>query len=91
MKKVIMQPGRRYRGYGYINEYGEMKFEPAQQSDSPNLMRVVDTAHDVTLYESGTKYKISVRLSKGGGRNGLIKQLLRQLDIASLMLAKYIN
>lgn len=86
-----MQPGRRYRGYGYINEYGEMKFEPAQQSDSPNLMKVVDTAFNVTLYESGTKYKVSIRMEKGGSRRDLIRLFLRQMDIASVMLAKYMD
>ena len=90
MRKITMEPGKKYSGYGYINEYGEMHFEPSQPSTTENRLKVVFSTEDYSIYETGNFFKLSMKLKKDGERSMAYKRLLLVFQSALAQLAKYI-
>lgn len=62
-KMEILQ-GRKYRGFGFINEYGEWTFRPCVPGDNPSGLKLVCEVNNVSLYESKGLYKIIVKMTK---------------------------
>lgn len=92
-EKMKLEPGVKYRGWGMVNEYGEVTFEASQPTTNPNGMKIVREDEDFTLYESSNYWKASVRLSKSGGltREQMLKQFASKLWAAVWTLGKYVN
>lgn len=63
-EKMRMEPGVKYRGWGMVNEYGEVTFEASQPRRNPNAMRIVRDTDDVTLYESLNYWRLTLRIDK---------------------------
>ncbi len=65
MKKEAMVPGRRYRGYGFINEYREFTFEPEDKGAHAGRTKSIctQTFADGCIAMSETKNLIIVRLN----------------------------
>lgn len=63
-EKMRMEPGVKYRGWGMVNEYGEVTFEASQPRHNPNAMRIVKETEDVTLYESLNYWRLTLRIDK---------------------------
>ena len=66
MKKLKMEPGRKYRGTAWINEYGEIQFRPEQKGTKPNNMSVVLEHEEFTIYESKDLFKVTFKFPKIG-------------------------
>lgn len=90
-QKIIMEPGKKYRGYGYINEYGEMHFEPTQQGASPNNMKIVRHDADYTLYESKNYWRMSVKVKKSNDKMTIISNFILAMQRATVMLRSYLS
>ena len=93
-KKIKMEVGKRYKGYGTLNEYGEYTFEPCQVMDEPHeRMKIVQSQGDTTIYESKNFFRISVRLSKTEAKNNylnLIHMVSTEIMRAVYKLKEYI-
>ena len=48
-KKIKMEVGKRYKGYGILNEYGEYTFEPCQVVENPKNMKIVQAQGNATI------------------------------------------
>ena len=60
-----MEVGKRYKGYGVLNEYGEYHFTPCQKLEpSEKNMKIVRTNGSATLYESKNNFRLSVNVPK---------------------------
>ena len=64
MNKLQMEPGRKYRGSAWINEYGEIQFRPEQKGTKPGNLKIVAEHESFTIYESRDIFKVAVRFSK---------------------------
>lgn len=84
--KIVMEPGVRYRGSAWINEFGEIHFMPEQKGSRPTNMRIVWTEGDTTIYESRKFFRISVQVPK---QANIMQVLLDKVSSASLTLARY--
>jgi len=91
-RKMKMLPGVKYKGYGMLNEYGEITFELIQPGvPNPNSMKIVCEGPNTTLYESKNYWKASVRVPKLCDKNDTILQFTRYMWTVVQMLHKYIS
>lgn len=88
-----MEPGKKYKGTAYINEYGEFDFTPYQQGTRENGMKVVREGQDYSIYESSEWLKISVKVKKQTGQNVLqvAQMMMQKFTSAVFNLKRYIN
>lgn len=64
-EKIEMEVGKRYKGYGMLNEYGEYMFQPCQKLEpSERNMKIVSSNGNATLYESKNCFRLSVTIPK---------------------------
>lgn len=52
-----MQPGVKYPGYGFINEFGEFQFTPAEVGSRKEQKKLVKETNDSSVYKTN-KYII---------------------------------
>lgn len=62
MQKRIIEPGKKYRGSGCLNEYGQWTFTPDGIGTKPDNMKVIkeNRAENFSLYESRRLYVIKI-------------------------------
>ena len=93
-QKIKMEVGKRYKGYGVLNEYGEYTFEPCSVMDErQERMKIVQAQGETTIYESKNYFRVSVRLSKKEAKNNytfLIHQVSTEIMRAVYKLKNYI-
>lgn len=89
-QKMTMQPGKKYRGWGFINEYGEVHFEASQPDDNPRRMRLVHTNESCSIYESGDHFRIAIKIRKSSERMDMVRDFLDKIQIAATDITKYI-
>lgn len=64
MKKIKLEPGKKYRGVAVVNEYGEINFTPTQEGSRPDQKRIVKEADEYTIYETKNLVIASLRLKR---------------------------
>lgn len=64
MNKLTLEPGRKYRGSGWVNEYGELHFRPEQKGSKPNNMHLVYEGEDISISESSNFFRVSIKIEK---------------------------
>ena len=64
MQKMKMEPGRKYRGTAWVNEYGEIQFRPEQKGTKPKNLKLVLESDSFSIYESAHIWKVSVKFDK---------------------------
>lgn len=64
MQKQTLQVGRKYRGSGWVNEYGELHFRPEQKGTKPTNLHLVQEHENYSLYESDHIFKVVIKFEK---------------------------
>ncbi len=88
MKKINLEPGVKYRGTGWINEYGEFQFTPQQKGSKPSNLKVVHQEGDYAIYESAHLWQVKVSFAK---ENLDIANFLRVFTAACNKLVGYLR
>lgn len=86
--KITMEPGVHYRGSAWINEFGEIHFQPENKGSRPSNLRVVYQHEETTIYESRRFFRISVQIPK---TNNMLQKVLDVFSKASFTLIRYLN
>lgn len=89
MKKLNLVPGKKYKGYAILNEYGEINFTPAQVGSKPDQKKIVVEHDDYTIYETKNLIISSIRLSRDLSFMQRITTLLQIIDKLLLEFKKY--
>lgn len=63
-QKLQLEPGKRYKGYFWINDYGEIQVKPTAAGTKPMNMKIVLETNLFTLYESKNLFKVSLKIEK---------------------------
>ena len=71
--------GKRVLGYGMLNEYGEIVFEPTKVGSREGVIRIVKSNDDYTLSTSKKKVIIHCSLKKQNGLP-LLNDFLRNVN-----------
>jgi hypothetical protein len=64
MNKMNLEPGVKYRGTGWVNEYGEFQFTPEQKGSKPSNLKIVHQGNDFVIYESAHLWQVKVNFKK---------------------------
>ena len=60
-----MEAGKKYRGYGLLNEYGEFEFVPEETGSRKGVQKVVRTTAYYTLSVTKKNLILHINISKG--------------------------
>lgn len=88
-RKIELIPGKKYRGTGCLNEYGEFDFTPENKGSKPNNMKLIKETEDFSLYESKDMIKVSVKIPKLSKKSELISQFMKSFTNAVVELKNY--
>lgn len=64
MNQLRLEPGKKYRGTAWVNNYGEIQFRPEQKGTKPSNMHIVVEHETFTIYESKEIFKVAVKFDK---------------------------
>lgn len=86
-----MIPGKRYRGYGYLNEFKEFCFEPEDTGSRAGAIKQICTREGVSVSESKNYLLIHIKMEKckdalqrillAGKKYNIIVKILQDYDI----------
>lgn len=79
-----MIPGKRYRGYGYINEYKEFIFEPENTGARAGAIKQICSRDGVSVAETKNYILIHIKMDK-------YPDLLKRLGALSKIFNNIIN
>lgn len=88
-KKMNLEPGKKYKGVGWVNEYGQHFFEAYQKTESPNNMKLIKETESFSLYESGNFLKVAVKIEKQADKFEMIKTFMSAFQLACVELKNY--
>lgn len=75
MKKLNFEVGKKYRGYGFINEFGEFEFTPEQTGANKGQVTPLRSTEDYNLSYTKKYVLIHMKLEKRSPIE-LIKKLM---------------
>ena len=59
-----LEPGKKYKAYAVLNEYGEIQFTPSQIGSKPDQKKIVKEGDDYTIYSTKNFVIASIRLPR---------------------------
>jgi len=86
MNKMNLEPGVKYRGTGWINEYGEFQFTPEQKGTKPSNLKIVVQESNYTIYESAHLWQVKLNFPKS---NDDTSRFMSIFTVACSKLVKY--
>lgn len=89
LKEQELVPGKRYKGYGWVNSYMEMFFRPqAEGSHAGQIKKVAET--DRCKLSLSKKYVLlNIRIPRGTGRTYYFRQIMSIVDEMLEFINKY--
>ena len=87
--KETMIPGKRYKGYGFINEYKEFCFEPEDTGSRAGVIKQIAVREGVSLSETKTLLLIKIKVEKVATRLDLLKSVSNAYNTIVKLLKEY--
>ena len=84
-----MIPGKRYRGYGFINEYKEFCFEPEQTGAHEGREKSVCVRDGVRVSATKNLVIVKFNLEKQEEKSAYIKRLVQIYNTISKIIRDY--
>lgn len=75
-KRLDLEVGRKYRGYGLINEYGEFEFTPEETGSRKGIMKTVKEAEGYSIKTTEKLVIVHFSLEKKDKSMVMIKMLM---------------
>ena len=75
-QKIEIPVGRKVRGYGLLNEYGEFEFTPEQTGIKAGAVKVVKQAENYTVSNSKNCLIVHINVRKGE-KMAMMKSLMQ--------------
>lgn len=79
-KRLELQAGVKYRGYGYINTFGEFEFTPEQTGSRQGKRRMLKEGENFTISETTGMRIFHITLPKELSGINLIKEFLSVMN-----------
>lgn len=87
--KETMVPGKRYRGYGYVNEYKEFCFEPENTGSREGIIKAICARDGIGISETSKHLLIRVKMAKCNNLLDRLKELARVYNQIVKILREY--
>lgn len=88
-KKIDLQPGVKYKGYGFVNEYGEFEFTPEQTGSRKGQKRFIKTGDRYTVSETRDLVIVHISVPKVTPKLKLVKDYLEVVNQTLLIIKDY--
>lgn len=87
-KKIDLPPGKKVRGYGMINDYGEFEFTPEQTGVRQGKYRVVKEGDDFSIAVTDRLILIRQRVERKNGL-ALVSEFMKSVNNVLMTLREY--
>lgn len=87
--KKNMEPGKRYRGYGFINEYNEFCFEPENTGSRAGLVKQITVRDGVSLSHTRDNLLIHIKVQKSHDVVTLLRNVMSKFNIIGKLIQEY--
>lgn len=87
--KEQMKQGVKYAGYGFINEFNEFQFTPANTGSREGQKKLVKEDAGFSVYKSKKCVIVHIRIDRDVERNKLISKFLEIINRIMLVFNKY--
>lgn len=88
-KKEQMEPGKRYRGYGFINEFKEFCFEPELTGSRAGREKVICAREGIRVSETKKLIIVKFNIQKEDKKELYFKELARVYNEITKILQRY--
>lgn len=89
MKKIKLEPGKKYKGYAILNEFGEINFTPSQIGSKPDQKKIVIEENDHTIYTTKNWLIVSIKIQRDLTFMARISALMKVCDNIMQNFKKY--
>lgn len=79
-QKLELKAGIKYRGYGFINDFGEFEFTPEQTGSRMGKRRLIKEGENFTISETSAVRIFHLTLPKSLSGLDLIKEFLNTMN-----------
>lgn len=87
--KKDLVPGKKYRGYGVMNEYGEFTFEPEETGANAGRQKQISSQDGVTVSHTKDNLLIHIKVPKCPEKYKLILTLMHKFNILTDIIKSY--
>ena len=84
-----MIPGKRYRGYGFINDYKEFCFEPERTGSHAGQIKEVVVRDGIRVSESKKLVIVKLNIDRQPDKLAYLKVLARMYNVLSNIFQEY--
>lgn len=88
-KKLDLQPGVRYKGYGFVNEYGEFEFCPEQTGSRKGQKKCIKTGSNYSVYSTRELVIVHITQSKKPEKLKMMNEYLNTVNETLRILRDY--
>lgn len=88
-QKFDFEVGKKYRGYGYLNEYGEFNFDPEKTGSRSGVIKNIATREGVSLSHSKNFLFVYLKIHKTKSICNYFSEITKKLDVVFKMLRTY--
>ena len=89
LKKGQLEVGKRYRGYGVLNEYGEFSFEPENTGIRAGVIRQIAVRDGVNLSQTKDNIIVHMKIRKSTNQRDYLRDIMRKVDVLLGLLKEY--
>lgn len=88
-QKESMIPGKRYRGYGYVNEFKEFFFEPEETGSREGVIKSICNRDGISLSETKNLILVRMKMPKCTNVMDRLLNLAKMYNIVVNVLKSY--
>lgn len=88
-RKLDLEVGRKYRGYGYLNEYGEFQFEPENTGSRKGIIKAIASREGVSLSQTRDYLLVHIKINKMGSICNYFSEITKKVDILIRLIKDY--
>ena len=89
LKKGQLEVGKRYRGYGVLNEYGEFSFEPENTGIRAGVIKQIAVRDGVNLSQTKDNIIVHMKIRKSNNQRDYLRDIMRKVDVLLGLLKEY--
>lgn len=88
-RKGQLEVGKRYRGYGVLNEYGEFTFEPENTGSRAGVVKQIAVRDGVSLSHSRENIIVHMKIRKSESQRAYLRDIMQKVDVLLGLLKEY--
>lgn len=84
-----LEPGIKYAGYAWLNEYGEVHFEPAQKGSQAGREKLVTRGENYSVHTTKSNILFRLKISREGNLIQRMNNLMQVVNHLIDVIRKY--